>query len=151
MAQQVTTNPAADPATNAIAAGFEISLCRPAVRGFPLSISQSTTRLNAIAAVRAHTIAKRISAHNRMLGSPCAATKVDPIANGKANTVCEKRMNFRVRWRTPNIDDTPRYRKADSTPVDQFRIQISAADCDCSLKRGAALHDIATRENTILL
>jgi hypothetical protein len=42
-----------------------------------------------------------------MLGNPFAATKVDPIANGKANTVCEKRMNFRVRWRTPNIDDMP--------------------------------------------
>ncbi len=38
----------------------------------------------------------RIRATTRIEGKPCAATIIDPIANGKANTVCENRMNFRI-------------------------------------------------------
>ena len=41
------------PVSNAMAAGRETSRCRPAVRGFRLSISQSAKRLKVIAAVRA--------------------------------------------------------------------------------------------------
>ena len=44
-----------------MATGRAISRCRPAVRGFFLSISQSARRLNTIAAVRANTMHSRIS------------------------------------------------------------------------------------------
>ena len=32
------------------------------------------------------------------LGNPCAATIIEPAANGSAKTVWENRMNFRMRW-----------------------------------------------------
>jgi hypothetical protein len=59
-------------------------------------------RLNPIAAVRAHTIAARISRNVRHPGHPrsaFAATTIAANANGNANTVCEKRTNskyFRI-------------------------------------------------------
>src|SRR5688572_27972975 len=55
-------------------------------------MSQSATRLNAIAAVRAKTMASRMSPSSRMVGQPSAATSIAPSAKGSAKTVCEKRM-----------------------------------------------------------
>src|SRR5215469_7610579 len=81
------TNPAEGASTRDHATRLEINLCLPAVRGFSLSISQSATRLNAMAAVRANTIARRISKTIRALGIPRAATIIDPAANGSAKIV----------------------------------------------------------------
>jgi hypothetical protein len=53
-------------------------------------------RLNAIAQVRAQTIAARISPNVRQPGQPRlsrAATAIAASANGRAKTVCEKRTN----------------------------------------------------------
>ena len=57
----------------------EMSLCRPAVRGLCLSISQSASRLKTIAAVRAKTIATTMSAKIRAGGQPSAATTMEQI------------------------------------------------------------------------
>lgn len=53
-------------------------------------------RLNPIAAVRAHTIAAKISRNVRHPGHPrfaLAATAMLAKANGNANTVCENRTS----------------------------------------------------------
>jgi hypothetical protein len=53
-------------------------------------------RLNAIAHVRAQTIAARISPNVRQPGQPRwlrAATSIAASANGSAKIVCEKRTN----------------------------------------------------------
>jgi hypothetical protein len=60
-----------------------------------LSISQSAIRLNAIAAVRAQTIAATTPAATRHVGHPPAATHIAPKANGSAKIVWENRMNRR--------------------------------------------------------
>ncbi len=76
-----------------------------AVRGFNASLLRSTIRLIPIAAVRAHTIAARISRKIRQPGHPrlaFAATTIDASANGSANTVCEKRTNSKY-FRMTNI------------------------------------------------
>ena len=66
------------------------------VRGFSASNLRSTIRLNAIAHVRAQTIAVKISRNVLQPGQPRlsrAATIIAASANGSANTVCEKRTN----------------------------------------------------------
>ena len=79
-----------------IAAGFETSRCRAAVRGFRLSLSQSASRLKTIAAVRAKIIASTVSAAIFHSGQPRAATSIAPSAKGSAKIVCENRMNLSV-------------------------------------------------------
>src|SRR6478736_5159917 len=96
--QLTKMNPAEDAHTRDHPTRFETSLCRPAVRGFSWSISQSATLLNAMAAVRAKTMAERMSRTSLTLGNPCAETIIDPAANGSAKTVWENLMNFRMRW-----------------------------------------------------
>src|SRR6516225_939367 len=98
ISQQAITNTTAETTVSLTAAFFDTNLCRPAVRGFSLSISQSATRLKAMAAVRADTIARRIRMIIRRLGNPRAATIIDPAAKGRAKIVCEKRTNLRIRW-----------------------------------------------------
>ncbi len=64
------------------------------VRGFKASNFRSTMRLNAIAHVRAQTIAARINPNTRQPGQPRlprAATNIAASANGSAKTVCENR------------------------------------------------------------
>ena len=80
-------NASDETASSAMAPGRETSLCRPCVRGLRLSISQSARRLKVIAAVRAKTIAKRISPKIRAEGQPWAATTMEPSANGSAKIV----------------------------------------------------------------
>src|ERR1700736_6129178 len=87
MNQQTATKQTAERATSNIAIGLVTSLWRPGVRGVRLSISQSARRLNAIAAVRAKTIASRISKASGQSGRPRAATSIDPTANGSAKIV----------------------------------------------------------------
>ena len=69
---------------------------RLAVRGFSASNLRSTIRLNAIAQVRAQTIAARISPKVFQPGQPRlfrAATSIAASANGNAKTVCENLTN----------------------------------------------------------
>ena len=86
-------------AQSAIALASEICPAgrwRLAVRGFSASNLRSTMRLNAIAQVRAQTIAARISPKVRQPGQPRlsrAATIIAASANGRAKTVCENRTN----------------------------------------------------------
>ena len=75
------------------ACDFRTSVCLRAVRGFSLSISQSTSRLKLIAAVRAATMQNKIHPNTRNDGIPPAATAIELSANGRANTVCENLMN----------------------------------------------------------
>ena len=75
---------------------FPVGRCLSAVRGFNASNFRSTIRLNPIAAVRAHTIAAKLSKNVRPPGHPCvsrAATAILDNANGSANTVCSNRTN----------------------------------------------------------
>src|SRR5215470_2142304 len=63
-------------------------------------------RLKAIAQVRAQTIAVRISPRARQPGQPRlsrAATVIAANANGRANSVCEKRTNDAHLWIKENI------------------------------------------------
>src|SRR5258706_14638542 len=65
---------------------------RMAVRGLAWSNFRSTIRLNAMAQVRAQTIAARMSPNVRQPGQPRsarAATTIEASANGKAKTVCD--------------------------------------------------------------
>ncbi len=75
-------------------------------------------RLNAIAHVRAQTIAARISPKVRQPGQPrCAraATTIAASANGSAKTVCEKRTNEPHFWIIEIILDwPPRHREPPS-------------------------------------
>src|SRR4030081_2825165 len=87
ISQLTTMNPADGATTRDHPTSLETNLCRPAVRGFCLSISQSATRLKAIAAVLAKTMAKRIRRTIFKLVKPCAATIIEPEANGSAKTV----------------------------------------------------------------
>jgi len=80
-----------------IATVRETSRWRPAVRGLRLSISQSASRLNVMAAVRAKAIARTIRRKRRVAGHPLAATTMAPKAKGSAKTVWEKRMKVRNR------------------------------------------------------
>src|SRR6266571_1256669 len=69
-----------------------VGKCRVAVRGLALSKSRSTIRLNAMAQVRAETIAPKISPTVFSPGQPCssrAATTIAARANGRAKTVWE--------------------------------------------------------------
>jgi hypothetical protein len=87
-------NPAAAPITKHQAPVTEIcpmGKCLPAVRGFSASNLRSTIRLKLIAAVRAQTIAAKISKKVRHPGQP--ATNIDAKAKGNANSVWEKRTN----------------------------------------------------------
>ena len=87
---------------------------RFAVRGFSLSNSRSTIRLNAIAQVRAQSIAARIRPNVRQPGQPRwsrAATTMDANANGSAKMVWEKRtkdshllMKENIEHRTSNAE-----------------------------------------------
>ena len=61
---------------------------RPAVRGLAASIRRSTSRLNAIAALRAPTMATTIQKTVRHEGHPPAASSIPRKANGRANSVC---------------------------------------------------------------
>src|SRR5262245_2289114 len=70
--------------------------CRLAVRGLSASNLRSTMRLNAMAHVRAHTIATRIKPNVFQPGQPRlsrAATHIAASAKGNAKIVCEKRTN----------------------------------------------------------
>jgi len=73
--------------------------CRMAVRGLAASNLRSTMRLNAIAAVRAPTIASRISNNVRHSGTGAVpsslsnATSMEASANGSAKIVCENFTN----------------------------------------------------------
>src|SRR5580658_9079063 len=87
ISQLTTINAADGTITSDQPSRLETSLCRPAVRGFSLSISQSAIRLNAMAAVLAKTMARRMSRMVLALGNPCAATIIDPAANGSAKIV----------------------------------------------------------------
>src|SRR5580658_3562605 len=97
MAAAVAMKAMEETARRAMAAGRERSLWRPCVRGLRLSISQSARRLKVIAAVRAKTIAKRISPTMRAEGQPWAATTMEPSAKGRAKIVWENRMKARTR------------------------------------------------------
>ena len=69
---------------------------RLAVRGFNASNLRSAMRLNAMAQVRAQTMAARISPKILQPGQPRlsrAATAIAASANGRAKTVCGKRTN----------------------------------------------------------
>src|SRR3954469_18799836 len=73
---------------------WPVGKCRPAVRGFSASNLRSTMRLKAMAQVRAHTIAARISPKVRHPGQPRlsrAATAMAARAKGRAKMVWEKR------------------------------------------------------------
>ena len=94
MNQQTRINPAALPATiiqASILPIFPAGRCRSFVRGFCASNLSSTIRFHPIAAVRAHTIAAKISPNVLHPGQPAA--NIAAKANGSANTVWEKRTN----------------------------------------------------------
>src|SRR2546427_1484719 len=61
---------------------------RAAVRGFLRSKSTSTSRLNAMAALRAPTMASVIQAAWAAVGAPRAAMNAPRNANGRAKSVC---------------------------------------------------------------
>src|SRR5579859_2081467 len=70
---------------------------RLAVRGLSASNLRSTMRLNAMAQVRAQTMAARISRNFSQPGQPRlsrAATIIAASANGSAKTVCGKRTKL---------------------------------------------------------
>ena len=69
---------------------------RPAVRGFAASISRSASRLCAIAALRAPTIASRIFPTVIQSGMPRAASTAESSANGSAKSVWENLIISRV-------------------------------------------------------
>ena len=69
-----------------IAIRFGTSRCLDAVRGFRWSNDQSASRLNSMAAVRAHTMQASTRRNTRSDGKPPAATTNAPSANGNANT-----------------------------------------------------------------
>src|SRR6478672_7806032 len=89
--QAATTSRAALAAVNrTTAAGLTspAGSARPAVRGLAASIRRSTSRLNAIAALRAPTMATTIQATVRQGGHPPAARSIPRKANGSAKRVC---------------------------------------------------------------
>src|SRR6266404_5911172 len=71
---------------------------RAAVRGLAASIQRSTTRLVAIAQVRAPTMAAVTQPTVRQPGQPPAARTIAMYANGRANTVCSN-LIASSRWR----------------------------------------------------
>src|SRR5213594_1432549 len=91
-----------------------VGRCRLAVRGFALSKGRSTIRLNAIAQVRAQTMAARIKPKVRQPGQPRwsrAATAMEASAKGSAKTVWDSLtkeahlvMRVSIEHRTSNIE-----------------------------------------------
>ena len=80
---------------------------REAVRGFNASNLRSTMRLNAIAQVRAQTIATRISVKVRHPGQPRssrAATTIAARAKGRAKIVWESFINSAQVLKGGNIE-----------------------------------------------
>src|SRR2546430_11233684 len=71
---------------------------RVAVRGLAASIQRSTTRLVAIAQVRAPIVAAVTKPTVRQPGPPPAARTIAMYANGRANTVCSN-LIASSRWR----------------------------------------------------
>ena len=66
------------------------------VRGFSASMRQSAIRLNAMAALRAPTMASRIHNSLDLFGTPPEARMALNKANGKAKTVCSNLIISRV-------------------------------------------------------
>src|SRR6185437_11892398 len=71
-------------------------IARAAVRGFTASISASTRRLKAIAAVRAPTMQTMIQPSTRGGGHPPAASTAPVRANGSAKIECSHLIISRV-------------------------------------------------------
>ncbi len=85
------TNTAAESAQKTDASSAETrpaGMSRAFVRGFTASIPRSATRLKAIAAERAPTIATRIQKSVGRGGTPRAARTAESSANGSAKIVC---------------------------------------------------------------
>src|SRR5438445_7028630 len=110
MNQLATTRPRPPSRQSTHASVREISPLgkgRFAVRGLALSNSRSTIRLNAIAQVRAQTIAARTRPNVRQPGQPRrsrAATSMDASANGRAKTVWENLTNPAHLMNAENIE-----------------------------------------------
>ena len=98
-AQATTTNVATKAGLNWPAGSALVC-----VRGLAASIEASASRLNAIAAERAATIATTIHASWRQFGTPRAANIAPHNANGSANTECSHLIISRV---TPRLRNSP--------------------------------------------
>ena len=102
--QAATTSSAADTTVNTPTALLVMSpagMARIAVRGLSASMPASATRLNAIAQLRAPTMATSIQPRTPHGGTPPAAKKALMTANGSAKTVCSNLIISRMMrvWR----------------------------------------------------
>ena len=91
-AEEININAHTKPTDNSPA-----GIARDAVRGLRASIWRSATRLKAMAAERAPTIATTIQKICRPVGAPFAASTAPRKANGNANSVCSILIISRVK------------------------------------------------------
>ena len=97
---------------------------RSRVLGFRRSKSISTNRLNAIAALRAPTMATRIHVSCHQRGNPPLASNAPIKANGNANTVCSNLIISNVIFNFRQIND--HFSKADASVARELLSKVSA-------------------------